>query len=191
MKLKLLSVVILIFAGLLSSGCEEKKKKFQESLQTDIKEIKRYTTYTLQDGNVSVVIKELDNGFKFNLDKPIILLNFFTTWCPPCRAEIPHLVNLQKRYKDKLKIVAILVENKDQNELEEFKKRHDINYFVSSSADNMNLAKKTANMLHQSQNFPIPMMILFVNEKYFRHYIGMVPEEMLESDIKEAIKEVK
>jgi len=116
------------------------------------------------------------------------LLNFFATWCPPCRAEIPHLANLQNKYKDKLKIIAILVENKNTKEIEEFKKRYNINYFVSNSSDNMNLAAKAADMLHQPRNFSIPMMVLFVNGKYFRHYIGMVPEEMLESDIKEAIK---
>lgn len=29
----------------------------------------------------------------------IVLLNFFTTWCPPCKAEIPNLIKLQNDYK--------------------------------------------------------------------------------------------
>jgi len=191
MKMKLLSIATLVFIGLLTSGCGEKEKKIKDSSQPNAKEIKKFATYTLKDNESLIVIKELDNGFKFNLDKPIILLNFFATWCPPCRAEIPHLINLQKKYSEKLKIVAVLVENKQNSELEEFKKRYNINYFVSNSSDNMSLAGKTADMLHQPQNFSIPMMVLFVNGKYFRHYIGMVPQEMLESDIKEAIKEIK
>jgi len=191
MKLKLLSVATLVLIGLLTSGCGEKEKKIQESSQTNAKEINKFATYTLKDNDDSIVIKELNNGFEFNIDKPVVLLDFFATWCPPCRAEIPHLVNLQKKYENKLKIIAVLVENKDQNELEEFKKRYGINYFVSNSTDNMNLAGKTADILHQPHNFSIPMMVLFVNGKYFRHYIGMVPEEMLKSDIKEAIKETK
>ena len=191
MKMKLLSIATLVFIGLLTSGCGEKEKKIKDSSQPNAKEIKKFATYTLKDNESLIVIKELDNGFKFNLDKPIILLNFFATWCPPCRAEIPHLINLQKKYSEKLKIVAVLVENKQNSELEEFKKRYNINYFVSNSIDNMSLAGKTADMLHQPQNFSIPMMVLFVNGKYFRHYIGMVPQEMLESDIKEAIKEIK
>jgi len=191
MKLKLLSITTLVFIGLITSGCGEKEKKIQESSQTNIKEVKKFTTYTLKDNNYSIIIKEKDDGFVFNIDEPVVLLNFFATWCPPCRAEIPHLVNLQKKYDNKLKVIAVLVENKDKDELEEFKKRYNINYFVSNSIDNMNLAGKTADILHQPRNFSIPMMVLFVNGKYFRHYIGMVPEEMLESDIKEAIKEIK
>jgi len=189
--MKLLSIATLVFIGLLTSGCENLEKKTQESLQTNAKEINNFATYTLKDNNNSIVIKELNNGFKFNIDKQVVLLDFFATWCPPCRAEIPHLTNLQKKYSEKLKIIAVLVENKKDYEIEEFKKRYNINYFVSNSNDNMNLAAKTADMLHQPHNFSIPMMVLFVNGNYFRHYIGMVPEEMLESDIKEAIKEIK
>jgi thiol-disulfide isomerase/thioredoxin len=37
----------------------------------------------------------------------VTLLNFWATWCPPCRAEIPDLVALQARYADSLQIIGI------------------------------------------------------------------------------------
>lgn len=37
----------------------------------------------------------------------VVLINFWATWCPPCRAELPELVRLQARYQGKLQIVGI------------------------------------------------------------------------------------
>ena len=33
-----------------------------------------------------------------DLQNHVVLLNFWGTWCPPCREELPHMANLQKRF---------------------------------------------------------------------------------------------
>lgn len=43
----------------------------------------------------------------------VVLLSFWATWCPPCRLEIPELIDLQKRYKDRLQIIGISMDDAD------------------------------------------------------------------------------
>jgi thiol-disulfide isomerase/thioredoxin len=37
----------------------------------------------------------------------VVIVNFWATWCPPCREEIPELLELKKEFKDRLEIVGI------------------------------------------------------------------------------------
>jgi thiol-disulfide isomerase/thioredoxin len=44
---------------------------------------------------------------KDNWGGKVVLLNFWATWCPPCREEIPELIELKREFKDKMEIVGI------------------------------------------------------------------------------------
>ncbi len=44
---------------------------------------------------------------KDNWGGKVVLVNFWATWCPPCREEIPELLELKKEFKDRLEIVGI------------------------------------------------------------------------------------
>jgi thiol-disulfide isomerase/thioredoxin len=180
----------MIFTGCSDRSADQKSQNKQTAAPQNTPAVKN--RFTLSDGNRSIILTPQSKGFSIDgLEAPVVMLDFFATWCPPCRAEIPHLVNLQKHFKGKLAIVGVLVENKHPAELERFIHGFHINYFVSNAPDNLLLASRTAEMLGMPQNFSIPMMVLLVNGRYFRHYVGMAPEEMLQSDIEEALKEAK
>jgi thiol-disulfide isomerase/thioredoxin len=60
----------------------------------------------------------------------IILLNFWASWCGPCRAEVPDLVELQERYKDRLQVIGLVVDDDDMDAIHQFVKDFGINYPV-------------------------------------------------------------
>src|SRR5277367_456292 len=59
----------------------------------------------------------------------VVLLNFWATWCPPCRAEVPMLIDLAARYKDRLQIVGVSLDDGPE-EVKAFVKDEGINYPV-------------------------------------------------------------
>jgi thiol-disulfide isomerase/thioredoxin len=61
----------------------------------------------------------------------VILLNFWATWCGPCRSEIPSLIELQNRYKDRLQIIGLVVDDDDEDAVKQVINSEGINYPVA------------------------------------------------------------
>jgi len=82
------------------------------------------------------------NGQELNLEAykgKVVLLNFWATWCGPCRAEIPSLIRLQEAYKDRLQIIGMDVDD-DEAQLRAFAKNQGINYPVAMTSLPVRLA---------------------------------------------------
>ena len=56
----------------------------------------------------------------------IVVLNFWATWCPPCVEEMPSLVEMQRRMKNKgVTVVAVSIDV-DENAYRAFLKQHGV-----------------------------------------------------------------
>jgi thiol-disulfide isomerase/thioredoxin len=58
----------------------------------------------------------------------VVLVNFWATWCPPCRAEIPDLIALQKKYHDNLVIIGVSEDDIAVSEVRKFAEAQGMNY---------------------------------------------------------------
>jgi len=65
----------------------------------------------------------------------VILLNFWATWCGPCRAEIPDLVELQDKYKERMQIIGLAVDDDDREAVQKFVTHYGVNYPVAFAND--------------------------------------------------------
>jgi len=143
-------------------------------------------TYNFSDNNGNkIVLQSMDNGVYLPTFKgKVILLAFFGKNCPPCLAEIPELVKLQKEYGKKFQIIAMHVQQKiSKEELANFVSMHNINYPVIPSSNKVFdfvrfISSKT------SWGGQIPFSILLdKNGEAHKTYLGMQREETITKDI--------
>src|SRR5690348_18214259 len=58
-----------------------------------------------------------------------VVLNFWATWCAPCKIEIPWFVELQKEYGPQgLQIVGVAMDDSDKDDIQKFVKEMGVNY---------------------------------------------------------------
>jgi len=85
-----------------------------------------YYNWNLKGLNTeSINFKELENK--------VLFVNFWATWCPPCRAEMPMIQKLYNDYKDK--VAFVFVTNEDWNTVSTFfnKNGYDLPVYNSTS----------------------------------------------------------
>ena len=90
----------------------------------------------LPEGIATAEVEDLDGGtFKIEDKKgKVLVLNLWATWCVPCIAEMPHLVEMQNEYKDQnFEVIGLNVGDGDgvpepKDKIDRFVKKHGLNY---------------------------------------------------------------
>lgn len=186
-------LISLLTLGLFLTACDKKEAPTQSSTKTqattkevdktaDTKQAEALILTSTDGTTYKLTAKEEGIDFE-GLEGKVVLLDFFATWCPPCRAEMPHLVSLQKKYKGKVQILSVLMEEEKANsEAIAFAKEHNLNFPILNSKENFLLSQALGGIRS------LPTLVMYdKNGNYFTHYTGAAPEEMIESDIKKAL----
>lgn len=177
------NIVIWLSVVLLFVACENKDENL---ISNDVSKSgkKEYTLKTLDNKTIEIDVKKKFLGMKTKeLQNQVILVNFWATWCPPCRAEIPHFVEVVEKYKGKFNIIGVLLEDKDKKDVQKFVDDFKINYPITIGGDNDYLSKAI------SATRSLPVSILYdKNGNYITRYLGAVPQKKMENDIEKALK---
>jgi thiol-disulfide isomerase/thioredoxin len=107
----------------------------------------------------------------------VVLVNFWATWCPPCRAEIPMLVQLKNIYKDRLVIVGVSMDDDDPAAVRKFVKEMRMNYPVVMAS---------REIISEYGGVPALPTTFVVNQdgKVVQKHIGLYPSNVYESEVR-------
>jgi len=187
---------ILLFGLLLSyGGCSDKTsqtKQAEKDAQATPREVTKPKpiVFEFADSNGKNIKITFDNQKLVfnNFPDKIVMLDFFGKRCPPCLAEIPHLVEVQKKYKKDFVILGIQVQERmNVFDRASFIKSHNINYIIVDDDKSWDFTSFIQQVTGWKGSIPF-MLIFTPTGEIFIHYSGMAPQEMIEGDIKKLLK---
>lgn len=110
------------------------------------------------------------------LENKVVLINFWATWCPPCKEEIPMFNRVYEKYKDNFIIIGVLYEkDKNKDEVIDFIKQYNIKFPITiSENENFRMAKNFDNVQRVPESF-----LYSKNGKFLEKFLGLVDEKKL------------
>lgn len=115
--------------------------------------------FTVQDADRKVALKEFRGK--------VVVLNFWATWCAPCIEEMPSLVQMQQRLKDRGVTVVAVSLDKDADSYQRFLRNHNISLLTVRDD------KQASSNLYGTFKFP-ETYIIDRNGVMRRKFIGAV-----------------
>ena len=187
MKIKNKVIVLLfIITLMLRFACGKKEVAEEQNVnQTEEETTKEVLNYDLHEGvEMPNVVVETNKGNAFDLSKTNkpVLINFWATWCPPCRAEMPGLQNLYEEFGQKMDFVMI-----DCGETKETVQ----DFLIENEIYTFPIGYDTDNTYGFKFNITsIPTTCIVGKDKIINNFIiGMRTEEQYKEYIEKALKE--
>ncbi len=113
-----------------------------------------------------------------DLQGKVVILDFWASWCPPCRRELPTIEALSRKYKDK-NVVVLGINNEDQKTARKFLEQH--------HPDLTTLHDEKAKVERMYGCYAIPtVMVINPSGKIVAHFVGERSENELVAALKQA-----
>jgi len=110
------------------------------------------------------------------LQGKVVFLNFWATWCGPCRAEIPDLIALQDRYKGRLQIIGLNVDD-EEADIQKYVEEMGINYPVAMTSNDVRIQFGGIPALPTS-------FVLDTEGRVVQKHVGLWNPEVYETEIR-------
>jgi len=135
----------------------------------------------------TIHVKGTDDGLEIPEYKgKVVFLEFWGTHCPPCLASIPHYVDMIKKYKGKLAMLGIEVQNTPKVQLKAFTENKKINYDVVAYEDAGYFVDYIAKRAGWKGSIPF-LLILGPTGKVITMQVGMLPQNVLEKVVNDFV----
>ncbi len=114
----------------------------------------------------------------------VVLLNFFATWCGPCRQELPDFVRLYERFKDKgLEIIGVSLDQEGEAVLRPFIRQYGITFPIVLGTREV--------VLNYGGIKGIPTTFIIDHNGAIRdHFVGLRPRYVMEESVKKLLKQI-
>lgn len=129
--------------------------------------------------NFDFTMKDLD-GKSVSLSSykgKVVLLNFWATWCGPCKAEIPGFIELQAKYKDQLVIVGFSVDDTAEK-AREYATQYKMNYPILLGEGREDVQDAYGPIWGIPASF-----IISKDGKVCRKHLGIAPKAVFEKEV--------
>jgi len=123
--------------------------------------------------------RDLDGNIVSTAEWPgkVVFVNFWATWCPPCREEIPILIDLQSKYKEGLQVIGVSLDDGSPDDVKEFAKMAGINYPI---------VMRSRELVAAYGGVPALPTSFVVNKeaRIVQKHEGLFPPELYETEIR-------
>ncbi|MGE5807207.1 MAG: TlpA family protein disulfide reductase [Ignavibacteria bacterium] len=171
-----LALSVLLFSSIIL-GCTKKEANEETKLSTELalpneKEIKA----------PDFVLKTTDNkDLKLSDYKgKIVILDFWATWCGPCRMSVPDLIAIQKEFKNDVVIIGISLDIETAKDVIPFIKEFGINYPVVFGNNKVVMDYGNINAIPTS-------FVIDKKGNVVDMHVGLVPKEIFTKKIKDIL----